>query len=82
MDNISNISSARNVSNALTADGNETNHKTVGNYIEYLCNAFVFYEAKRYDVRGKTYLRSLNKYYLVDTGIRVAGEFSIYRAAA
>lgn len=72
MDNISNISSARNVSNALTADGNETNHKTVGNYIEYLCNAFVFYEAKRYDVRGKTYLRSLNKYYLVDTGIRFA----------
>ena len=49
-----------------------TLHKTVGNYIEYLCNAFVFYEAKRYDVRGKTYLRSLNKYYLVDTGIRFA----------
>lgn len=72
MDNISNVSSARNESNALTADGNETNHKTVGNYVEYLCNAFVFYEAKRYDVRGKTYLRSLSKYYLADTGIRLA----------
>lgn len=72
MDNISNISSARNVSNSLTADGNETNHKTVGRYIDCLCNAFVFYEAKRYDVKGKAYLQSLSKYYLVDTGIRVA----------
>ncbi|MDE7024744.1 MAG: ATP-binding protein [Paramuribaculum sp.] len=72
MDNISNISSSRNISNVLSADGNETNHKTVGSYIDYLCNAFVFYEAKRYDVRGKTYLQSLSKFYLADTGIRIA----------
>lgn len=72
MDNISNISSSRNISNTLSANGNETNHKTIGNYINYLCNAFVFYEAKRYDVKGKTHLQSLNKYYLVDTGIRFA----------
>ena len=72
MDNISNISSSRNISNVLSADGDETNHKTVGSYIDYLCNAFVFYEAKRYDVRGKTYLQSLSKFYLADTGIRIA----------
>lgn len=42
------------------------------NYIGYLCHAFVFYEAGRYDVRGKEYLRSLSKYYLSDTGIRFA----------
>lgn len=72
MDNVSNLSSARNVSNILEANGNNTNHVTVGNYIEYLCRAFVFYEAKRYDLRGKTYLRTLSKYYLADTGIRYA----------
>lgn len=72
MDNISNISSSRNISNALTNDGTLTNHMTVGNYINYLCNAFAFYEAKRYDVKGKTYLQSLSKYYLADTGIRFA----------
>ncbi len=72
MDNISNIASSRNISNALRADGNETNHKTVGAYISYLCNAFVFYEAKRYDVKGKTYLQSLSKFYLSDTSIRVS----------
>lgn len=72
MDNISNISSSRNISNALANDGSVTNHMTVGNYLNYLCNAFVFYEAKRYDVKGKNYLQSLSKYYLADTGIRFA----------
>ena len=72
MDTIGNISSSRNISSSFIADGVETNHKIVGRYIDYLCNAFVFYEAKRYDVKGKTYLQSLSKYYLADTGIRFA----------
>lgn len=72
MDNVSNMSSSRNISNALVAAGTETNYKTIGNYVEHLCHAFVFYEARRYDVRGKNYLQSLSKYYLADTGIRFA----------
>jgi hypothetical protein len=72
MDNIGNISSSRNISNAMPIIGNTVSHSTVINYISYLCNAFVFYEAKRYDVKGKNYLQSLSKYYLVDAGMRVA----------
>jgi hypothetical protein len=72
MDNISNVSSARNISNVLSADDEAMNHITIGNYIGYLCNAFVFYEARRYDVKGKNYLQSLSKYYLVDAGMRIA----------
>lgn len=72
MDCVGNISSFRNISNSLTNKTTETNHVTVGSYIKYLCNAFVFYEAKRFDVRGKTLLQSLNKYYLADTGLRFA----------
>jgi hypothetical protein len=72
MDNISNVSSARNISNVLSADDETMNHITIGNYIGYLCNAFVFYEARRYDVKGKNYLQSLSKYYLVDAGMRIA----------
>ena len=72
MDNISNISSLRNISNGLTADGVANNHKTISAYVNYLCDAFVFYEARRFDVKGKTYLQSLSKYYLVDTSIRIA----------
>lgn len=72
MDNVSNISSSRNISNTLIAAGTETNYKTIGSYVEHLCQAFVFYEAHRYDVKGKTYLQTLSKYYLADTGIRFA----------
>lgn len=72
MDNVGNVSSFRNVSNALVENGINANHVTVGSYIGFLCNAFIFYEAKRYDVKGKTYLQSLNKYYLADTGLRYA----------
>lgn len=72
MDNVSNISSANNIAKTLTANQISTSHITIGRYINYLCNAFVFYKTDRYDIRGKKYLESLNKYYLVDTGIRYA----------
>ncbi|MBQ9253934.1 MAG: ATP-binding protein [Bacteroidales bacterium] len=72
MDNISNTSSPSNIANNLSANKFQTNHVTIGKYLKYLCQAFLFYKTDRYDIRGKKYLESLNKYYLVDTGIRYA----------
>lgn len=72
MDNISNITSIRNITNALNKFDNTINHKTVGSYIQYLCNAFLFYKVKRYDIQGKRYLESLDKYYLVDQTFKYA----------
>ena len=72
MDNISNRTSLRNVSNSLNNCNLETNHKTVGNYIEYLCEAFAFYKISRYDIKGKKYLNSDEKYYLSDHAFRYA----------
>ena len=72
MDNISNLTSPNKVSQLLTANQTITNHVTVGRYIKYLCSAFVFYDIKRYDIRGKKYLESSEKFYLCDTGIRYA----------
>ena len=72
MDNISNLTSPNKVSQLLNANNVSTTHVTVRKYIKYLCNAFVFYDIKRYDIRGKRYLESSEKFYLCDTGIRYA----------
>lgn len=72
MDNVSNLTSARNIADSLTNQNDKINHKTVGNYIEYLCNAFAFYKMRRYDIQGKKYLSSSDKYYLSDHTFRYA----------
>lgn len=72
MDNISNLTSPNKVSQLLATNQVSTNHVTVGRYIKYLCSAFVFYDIKRYDIQGKKYLESIEKFYLCDTGIRYA----------
>lgn len=73
LDNISNRTSLRNIANSLNNNINiETNHKTIGNYIQYLCEAFAFYKISRYDIKGKKYLNSDEKYYLSDHTFRYA----------
>ena len=72
MDNVSNLTSIRNIAEILTNQKDKINHKTVGSYLEYLCNAFAFYRIRRYDIHGKKYLSSSDKYYLSDHTFRYA----------
>ena len=72
MDNLGSKTSIRNIANKLTANTYKTNDKTVGAYIDYLCKSFLFYPFTRYDIKGKKYLESDKKYYLVDLSFRYA----------
>ena len=72
MDNISNLTSVNNITNVLNSNKVSITDKTINNYIEYLCNAFAFYKIKRYDIKGKQFLSTQNKYYLADQSFRYA----------
>lgn len=72
MDNVGNQTSIRNVAAKLTSGTYKTNDKTVGAYIRYFCQAFLFYPVQRYDIKGKRYLESDKKYYLADLSFRFA----------
>jgi len=72
MDNVSNLTSARNITDTLSLSNDKINHRTVGNYLNYLCNAFAFYKFRRYDIKGKKYLTTNDKYYLSDHTFRYA----------
>ena len=72
IDNISNQTSTRSVAAAFTSEQVKTNDRTVSTYIKYLCNAFAFYKVRRYDIQGKRYLSSHDKYYLSDHSFKYA----------
>ena len=77
-DNIGNSTSVTSISNMLVnqklLENNTKKNKpavqTLQTYISALLEAYVFYEIKRFDIKGKDYLRTLSKYYIVDVGLR------------
>lgn len=69
--NIGSYVSANKIANTLKSSGySKVTVDTIGNYLEYVCDAYLFYKAQRYDIKGKQYLKTLNKYYISDLGIR------------
>ena len=72
IDNISNLTSSNNITHFLNSNSVSITDKTVKNYIDYLCNAFAFYKVKRYDIKGKKYLSTQDKYYLADHSFKYA----------
>ena len=71
--NIGSYVNANKIANTLKSNGyKEITDDTVGNYLEYLCESFLFYKVQRYDIRGRHYLKTQNKYYISDLGVRNA----------
>mgnify|MGYP002521416274 FL=1 len=69
--NIGSYVSANKIADTLKSNGyGKVTHDTIGNYLDYVCDAYLFYRAQRYDIKGKQYLKTLNKYYICDLGIR------------
>ena len=69
-DNIGNPLSSKKIADTMTSDGRKIDVKTVEKYLEALSESYVIYQAKRYNIKGKQYLKTLEKYYVVDIGLR------------
>lgn len=69
-DSIGSPVSAKKIADTMTSSGRKTDSKTIEKYISALENSYIVYEAKRYDVKGKQYLKLLEKYYAADIGLR------------
>lgn len=69
--NIGSYVSANKIADTLKSNGySKVTHDTIGNYLDFVCDAYLFYKAQRYDIKGRQYLKTLNKYYISDLGIR------------
>lgn len=69
-DNIGNILSTRKIANSMTSDGRKIDQKTVEKYLKGLLDSMMVYQARRYHIKGKQYLTTLEKYYVSDIGLR------------
>ena len=70
MHNIGNRFSPTKIANTMKSSGNPIDQKTVNRYIEGLTECLMFYEATRYNIKGKQILTQQNKYYTADIGLR------------
>jgi predicted AAA+ superfamily ATPase len=68
-DNIGSITSPTNIANVLKNKDQDVHKQTVNNYLAAMIDCFILYEAKRFDIRGKKLLQTLEKYYTVDLGL-------------
>ena len=69
-DNIGNTVSSKKISDTLISKGKKISYHTVENYLNYLIKSFILYKVNRFDIKGKQYLETNSKYYLVDIGLR------------
>jgi predicted AAA+ superfamily ATPase len=69
-DNIGNLCNAKKISDTLTSGGRKISVHTVEEYLSALCESFILYKTGRYDVKGKQYLKTGEKYYIADIGLR------------
>lgn len=70
-DNIGNPLSSKKIADTMTSSGRRIDTRTVEKYLDALTESYIIYQAKRYNIKGKQYLKTLEKYYVVDIGLRL-----------
>ena len=70
--NIGNICSTKSISDTMTSAGRKISVHTVESYLSALTDSFILYRIGRYDIKGKQHLKTGNKYYAADIGLRYA----------
>ena len=68
--NIANLISVKSIADTMTSSGHKVDVKTVEKYLSAFTGTYILYQAKRYDIKGKQYLKTLEKYYAADIGLR------------
>ncbi|GHS88416.1 ATPase [Synergistales bacterium] len=71
-DNVGNTCSTKGISDTMTSSGRKISVHTVESYLAALTDSFILYKIGRFDVRGKQYLKTGDKYYAADIGLRYA----------
>ena len=69
-DNIGNSLSSKKIADTMTSAGRKIDTRTIEKYLEAFRESYIIYQTKRYDIKGKQYLKTLEKYYIVDIGMR------------
>lgn len=70
---VGSLTNPTNIANALTSMRSErVNSVLISTYLQYVIDSFLLDEARRYDVKGKSYFKYPNKYYYTDVGLRNA----------
>ncbi len=70
LDNIGNLVSTKKIADTMTSLGRKISVHTVESYLSALCNSFILHKVSRYDIKGKQYLQTGDKYYVCDIGLR------------
>lgn len=69
-DNIGNPLSSKKIADTMTSAGRKVDSRTIEKYLDALTESYIIYQAKRYNIKGKQYLKTHEKYYVVDIGMR------------
>ena len=69
-DNIGNLVSTKKISDTLKSNGRSNSVNTIENYLSCLLDSYIIYKISRYDIRGREYLKTGDKYYVCDLGLR------------